>query len=193
MTSSSTQKKVIIIGAGLSGTLMSIYLARRGYQVNINERRKDMRLDPISSGRSINMTLAARGLAALGHVIDIDKVLELTIPLKGRMVHDPHGALKFIPYGAKKDEVIYAIKRNELNMMLMDVAETYQNVTISFGERCLEVDKINARVHLLNDDTNELSHPTCDFIIGADGTFSTVRQQIHRGERANYWQEFLDC
>ncbi len=193
MTSSSTQKKVIIIGAGLSGTLMAVYLARRGYQVTINERRKDMRLDPISSGRSINMTLAARGLAALGQVIDIDKVLEMTIPLKGRMIHDPHGSLKFIPYGSKKDEVIYAIKRNELNMALMDVAETYPNVTISFGERCVAVDKSNASVQLLNDDTNELSHATGDFIIGADGTFSSVRQQIHRGERANYRQEFLDC
>lgn len=188
-----TRKKVIIIGAGLSGTLMGIYLARRGYEVNIHERRKDMRLDPITSGRSINMTLAARGLSALKQVLDLDKILQLTIPLAGRMVHDEHGALKFIPYGSKKDEVIYAIKRNELNMALMDVAETYPAVNISFGQRCVAVDKHRGRVDLLNEATNEPAQVEADFIIGADGTFSTVRQQIHRGERANYRQDFLDC
>jgi kynurenine 3-monooxygenase len=193
MTSSSTRNKVTIIGAGLSGTLMAIYLARRGYEVKIHERRKDMRLDPITSGRSINMTLAARGLAALSRVLDIDRILELTIPLKGRMVHDERGSLKFIPYGSRKDEVIYAIKRNELNMALMDAAESYPNVTILFGRRCVEIDKHNGQAHLLNEETNEHAHLESDFIIGADGTFSTVRQQIHRGERANYRQDFLDC
>ena len=193
MTSASTRKKVTIIGAGLSGTLMAIYLARRGYEVHILERRKDMRLDPITSGRSINMTLAARGLTALSRVLDIDKILDLTIPLKGRIVHDEHGSTKFIPYGSKKDEVIYAIKRNDLNMALMDVAETYPNVTISFGQRCTSVDKNNGDVRLIDEDTNEHAQIESDFIIGADGTFSTVRQQIYRGERANYRQDFLDC
>ncbi|HEX2270518.1 MAG TPA: NAD(P)/FAD-dependent oxidoreductase [Pyrinomonadaceae bacterium] len=193
MTSSSRRKKVIIIGAGLSGTLMAIYLARRGYEVTIHERRKDMRLDPITSGRSINMTLAARGLSALKEVVDIDRILELTIPLTGRMVHDERGALKYIPYGSNKDEVIYAIKRNDLNMALMDIAETYPNVTFSFGQRCATVDKHNGKVHLLCEEGNEQTNVEADFIIGADGTFSTVRQQIHRGERANYRQEFLDC
>ena len=185
MTSASTRKNVTIIGAGLSGTLMAIYLARRGYEVHVLERRKDMRLDPITSGRSINMTLAARGLTALSRVLDIDKILDLTIPLEGRMVHDEHGSTKFIPYGSKKDEVIYAIKRNDLNMALMDIAETYPNVTISFGQRCTTVDKSNGHVRLVDEDTNEHAQVESDFIIGADGTFSTVRQQIYRGERAN--------
>jgi kynurenine 3-monooxygenase len=186
-------KKVIIIGAGLSGALMSIYLARRGYEVEIFERRSDTRRHDVTGGRSINMTLAARGLEALKNVLDIDQILDLTIPLKGRMVHSYGGLTKFIPYGSRSDEVIYAIRRKDLNHALINVAETYPNVTISFEERCLEMDKLNKRLHLVNEKNRAHHFREADFIIGADGTFSTIRQQMHRGERANYQQEFLDC
>lgn len=193
MTSSVTGKKVIIIGAGLSGALMSIYLARRGCEVEVIEWRNDTRGIELNSGRSINMTLAARGLAALKNVLDIDRILDLTIPLKGRMVHSYNGPTKFIPYGSTEAEVIYAIRRKDLNHALMDIAEGYSNVTITFEERCLELDKLNKRVHLVNQKTGKHEFRQADFIIGADGTFSTVRQQMHRGECANYHQEFLDC
>ena len=193
MTSSVTGKKAIIVGAGLSGALMSIYLARRGCEVEILEWRSDTRRHDLTGGRSINMTLAARGLAALKNVLDINRILDLTIPLKGRMVHTYRGHTKFIPYGSREDEVIYAIRRKDLNQALMDVAESYSNVSISFEERCLEMDKVNKRIHLVNQKTGAHHFRQADFIIGADGTFSTVRQQMHRGERANYQQEFLEC
>jgi kynurenine 3-monooxygenase len=193
MTSSVTGKKAIIVGAGLSGALMSIYLARRGCEVEILEWRSDTRRHDLTGGRSINMTLAARGLAALKNVLDINRILDLTIPLKGRMVHTYGGPAKFIPYGSREDEVIYAIRRKDLNHELMNIAETYSNVTFTFEERCLELDKLNKRVHLVNQKTGAHNVREADFIIGADGTFSTVRQQMHRGERANYQQEFLDC
>jgi kynurenine 3-monooxygenase len=192
MVSSSIQKKATIIGAGLSGTLMAIYLARSGFEVKVHERRKDNRLERIDSGRSINMTLAARGLAALGNVLDISKILELTIPLKGRMVHNLNGSLKFIPYGSREHEVIYAVKREALNRVLIDVAETYPNVEISFNRRCVEVDRKTGGVRLMDEATGESINTEADFIIGADGTFSTVRQQMHRGERADYRQDFLN-
>jgi kynurenine 3-monooxygenase len=193
MTSSLIGKKAIIVGAGLSGALMSIYLARRGCEVEVLERRSDTRRHDLNGGRSINMTLAARGLAALKNVLDVNRILDLTIPLKGRVVHNYNGPTKSIPYGSREDEVIYAIRRKDLNQALMDVAETYPNVTISFEKRCLEMDKKNMRVHLVNHKTGAHHFSQADFIIGADGTFSTVRQQMHRGERANYQQEFLDC
>ena len=172
---------------------MSIYLARRGYEVEVLEWRCDTRRQELAGGRSINMTLAARGLTALKNVLDIDRILDLTIPLKGRMVHTYSGQTKFIPYGSREDEVIYAIRRKDLNQALMDVAESYPNVTISFEERCLEMDRVNKRVHLVNQKTGAHHFRQADFIIGADGTFSTVRQQMHRGERANYQQQFLEC
>jgi len=193
MTSSVTGKKAIVIGAGLSGALMSIYLARRGCEVEVLEWRSDTRRCDLIGGRSINMTLAARGLTALKNVLDINRILDLTIPLKGRMVHAYDGRTKFIPYGSREDEVIYAIRRKDLNHTLVDIAESYSNVTISFEERCLEMDKLNKRVHLVNQKTGAHHFRQADFIIGADGTFSTVRQQMHRGDRANYQQEFLEC
>ncbi|HEY6802118.1 MAG TPA: NAD(P)/FAD-dependent oxidoreductase [Pyrinomonadaceae bacterium] len=193
MRGSLSGKKVIIIGAGLSGSLASIYLARRGCEVEIFERRPDMRGHQLTGARSINMTLAARGLAALKQVMDLDLIFDVTIPLKGRVVHNLDGSTKFIPYGTRENEVIYAIKRKDLNRVLMDVAESTHNVKIHFDERCSEMDKTNGRIHLVNEKTGAHQFRQADFIIGADGTFSTVRQQMHRGERANYQQEFLDC
>ena len=58
---------VRIIGAGLCGTLLSIILARRGYNVEVYERRDEAALFD-DSGRSFNITLTERGLSVLRRV-----------------------------------------------------------------------------------------------------------------------------
>ena len=63
--STGNQKNITVIGAGLVGSLLSIYLARRGYPVTVYERRGDMRKEKMSAGRSINLALSDRGLLAL--------------------------------------------------------------------------------------------------------------------------------
>lgn len=191
--SSPARKSVAIVGAGLSGTLMAIYLARRGHDVEMYERRQDMRLQPQGGGRSINMTLAARGLQSLARVMDLDRIMEMTIPLQGRLVHNLDGSTKFHPYGKAAHEVIYAIKRDHLNIALMNVAETYPNVRINFSHKCVGVDRQAGTLRLFDELTKEQTERRPDFTIGADGTFSAVRQQIHRGICANYQQEFLEC
>jgi len=48
-------EKIIIIGAGLCGTLMAMRLSQRGYDVDVYERRSDPRKDNYAGGRSINL------------------------------------------------------------------------------------------------------------------------------------------
>ena len=131
--------RIAIMGAGPVGSLMSIFLARRGYEVTVYERRPDMRRVDISAGRSINLALANRGIDALARVGLMDEVESLLIPMRGRMIHDTHGALQLQPYGNKPEEVIYSVSRGALNMALMDAAEA-SGVTIMFGKRCDRVD-----------------------------------------------------
>jgi kynurenine 3-monooxygenase len=185
------QPKVTIIGAGMSGCLMAIYLARENFQVEIYERRGDMRKETVKQGRSINMTLARRGIQPLEEVGLLDKVMKITLPLKGRIVHTPGGRVVFQPYGKNDHEVIHSVMRNDLNMVLMNEAERYPSVRFNFLQRCVRVDKTNTIVHIQDEQTGELRSIQSEFIIGADGVFSNVRQQMQRGERAIYQQDFL--
>lgn len=191
MNSVSMQPKVTIIGAGMSGCLMAIYLARQNFQVEIFERRADMRKATVEQGRSINMTLALRGMHPLEEVGLLDEVMKMTLPLKGRIVHTPGGHIIFQPYGKNDDEVIHSVMRNDLNMVLMNEAEKYPSVHLNFHKHCLRVDKTNKSVQIQDVQTGEVTTIESDFIIGADGVFSTVRQQMQRGERATYQQDFL--
>jgi kynurenine 3-monooxygenase len=97
--------KITLVGAGLSGSLLSIYLAKRGFEVEIYERRPDMRKAKISAGRSINMALSTRGIFALREAGVLDEIMQQAIPMPGRMVHSIDGKLSFLPYG--KDESEY--------------------------------------------------------------------------------------
>lgn len=194
MTMQIPQRNVAIAGAGLAGTLMAMYLARRGWNVEIYERRADPRQTRIYSGRSINMTLAIRGLAALAEVMDVNKVLELTMRVEGRMVHGLDGSLKFHPYGVKSDEVIYAISRSALNIRLLDIAEKeFPNIKILFNHRFHTIDTKNWAADIYDEVGRYHKFITPDFIVGADGTFSTVRQQVQRNGYANFRQEYLEA
>lgn len=191
MSHSSGNNNVVIVGAGLAGSLMAIFLARRGYRVDMYERRPDSRAEPADRCRSINMTLAERGLRALNEVGILQQVLDLTVTVKGRMVHQLGGPIKFQPYGKGENEVIHAIMRKDLNIALVNHAETFPNVKIHFRRQCVRLDK-QARRICFSDNQGQSFSVQPAFVIGADGTFSTTRQQLHRGERANYNQEFLE-
>lgn len=192
MSHSTGNNNVVIVGAGLAGSLMAIYLARHGYQVDVYERRPDLRTEAGERCRSINMTLAERGLRALDEVGILQQVLDLTVTVKGRMVHELAGPVKFQPYGKNEKEVIHAIMRKDLNITLVNYAETFPNVKIHFRKQCVALDKQARSISFLDNHSGQSFVIEPVFIIGADGTFSTTRQQMHRGERADYEQEFLE-
>src|SRR5271169_2049332 len=114
---------ITLIGAGLNGPLLAIGLVRRGFQVEIYERRADMRLVRMSAGRSINLALSTRGIHALTQAGLWGEMQKIIIPMKGRMMHSAAGELTFQPYGKDESQVINAISRGELNIALMNAAE----------------------------------------------------------------------
>lgn len=192
MSHSPGDNHVVIVGAGLAGTLMAIYLARSGYRVDLYERRADLREESAERSRSINMTLAERGLRALDEVGLLQQVLDLTVTVKGRMVHEHNGPVKFQPYGKNEKEVIHAVMRKDLNIALINHAETFPNVKIHFRKQCVALDKQARRITFFDQQAGESIVVEPSFVIGADGTFATTRQQMQRGERADYQQEILE-
>ncbi len=172
MRSPRSTPEITLVGAGLAGSLLAIFLARRGYRVTLLERRLDPRKTaaPASAGRSINLALANRGIAALEEVGVMGSVRSELIPMVGRMLHDEEGRLRLIPYGNKPHEVIYSVSRAGLNTLLVDAAEATGRVSIRFGQTVTGVDFANRRV---------LPQTTpYDVLIGTDGSASAVRAAI---------------
>jgi kynurenine 3-monooxygenase len=191
MTTQSNPPAVAVLGAGLGGTLIAIYLARRGMDVSVFERRPDMRLGVVDHGRSINMTIAERGLRALEPVGLRDAVMKITMPLKGRLVHGEDGRARFQRYGRTSTQVHHSIKRSELNGLLMDAVEALPNARIAFHKRYVRGAKDDGMFVVQDERTGEMEYVQADVIVGADGAYSGVRRDMQRGEPADYQQEFL--
>jgi kynurenine 3-monooxygenase len=183
---------IAVVGAGPAGLLMAIHLALRDFHVEVYERLGDMRKESVERGRSINITLSARGIGALKEVGVLDAVMRTAVPVKGRMVHAINGALMLQRYGKDEHEVLHAVRRKDLNAALLDFANELPNLTLSFNRRCIGLDKNRGETKLQDVRTGETINVQPDLVIGADGLFSTVRQHMQRGERADYQQEYLD-
>src|SRR5215469_17988040 len=92
-------QKITLIGAGLNGPLLALELVKRGFEVEIYERRPDMRRVRMSAGRSINLALSARGIHALRRASLWDPMQRIVVPMKGRMMHSPTSDVTFQTYG----------------------------------------------------------------------------------------------
>ena len=186
-------KQVNIIGAGLVGSLVSIYLAKRGYKVDIFERRPDMRKITMSAGKSINLALSDRGWRGLEGVGIADEIKKIAIPMYGRFIHNKNGTTNFLPYG-KKDQAINSVSRAEINMRLMDLAEQQANVKIHFNERCTNVDRTTLTSHFENAETKKITSSTSDLLFGADGAFAASRLNMQlSSDRFEYNQHYISA
>lgn len=182
-------KHIAVVGAGLIGSLLSIYLVRRGYTVSVFERRPDLRLYSTDQGRSINMALSNRGIRALTELGLMDKMKDLAIPMHGRMMHDLEGRLTSLPYG-KEGEYINSVSREHLNNMLLGEAER-EGVSFYFEHACTEInlEKTTLRFHHRGGDSDAQPY---DQIIGADGAFSAVRGTMQITDRYDYTQFYIE-
>src|SRR6267378_5513574 len=181
-------KNITIVGAGLVGSLISIYLAKRGYDVTVFESRYDMRTHMFGGGRSINLALSRRGIRALEEVGLANHMKEHAVPMNGRRMHNTQGHLTFQPYG-ERGQYINSISRSGLNMALIDEAEK-QGVEFQFEHRCLDVDldKTELTFHFFG---SSVRHGA-DTIIGADGTFSAVRAAFQRIDPFEYSEVYVE-
>jgi kynurenine 3-monooxygenase len=182
--------KFVLIGSGLAGGLLAAYLGRRGYDVDLYERRADPREGNIVGGRSINLALSTRGIYALEQLGIADEVLRHAIPMRGRMIHDKSGTLHFSPYDRDPNKFINSIGRAALNTTVIEAAQRYQNVRVHFNHRCIEVDfdsatanlvpsGVEAAVSAANSD-HQIIRAQGDAVIGVDGAFSAVRQSMQK-------------
>ncbi|SMN21307.1 similar to Saccharomyces cerevisiae YBL098W BNA4 Kynurenine 3-mono oxygenase, required for the de novo biosynthesis of NAD from tryptophan via kynurenine [Maudiozyma saulgeensis] len=186
--------KVVVVGAGLVGCLAALALAQRGYDVTVAEYRNDPRLEATTNRnlRSINLAISARGIEALKYVDEelCERVLHDVVPMKGRMIHDIDGNQKELLYGIA-GEHINSISRASLNCDLLDELDAVSNINVCFGYKLAKVEWGDTKqVCYFSDDKNPI---TVDFIVGADGCFSTTRSQMQRNLRMNYKQEYIDC
>ncbi len=180
--------KVTIVGAGLVGSLLSIYLKKRGYEVSVFDRRFDMRSAMLGGGRSINMALSNRGLRALQEVGLAAHLKQNAVPMNGRMIHDIPGNLTFQPYGTK-GQFINSISRSDLNMLLINEAEKL-GVDFFFEHKCLDVNVDKTELTFQN--YSDTKHHQTDLIIGADGSFSAVRGALQITDRFEYSQTYIE-
>src|ERR1700756_3978386 len=179
-------KNVTIVGAGLVGSLLSIYLAKRGYKINMYERRPDMRKAKISAGKSINLALSDRGWRGLEGVGIAGDIKKIAIPMYGRFIHNKNGTTAFFPYG-KKDQAIYSVSRADINMKLMDLAEQQAGVKIHFNERCTHIDRATLTAefeynqHYIEAGYKELIIPP-----GKNGEFLLEKNALHIWPRGSF-------
>ena len=173
-----TGQSITIVGAGPTGTLLAILLQRRGLYVTLYEARPDPRDAGPSSGRSINLALADRGLHALGQAGVLDRIRASLMPMRGRLVHHPDGTSLLQPYGQRPSEINHSVSRHGLNQVLVEIAAALPRVTIHFEHRLEDLD-ITAGVATIRDLKKGLvRRVTIRPLIATDGAGSQVRRRL---------------
>jgi kynurenine 3-monooxygenase len=185
------KKETVVIGAGLVGSLLSIYLSKRGYNIKIYERRVDMRTEKISAGRSINLALSDRGIKALEEVGIMEEIKKIAIPMHGRYIHNADGSTAYQPYG-NDGQFINSVSRGELNKMLMNLAEK-NGVEIFFNQKCESINWKTDEIIFENIANHKLQTINYKLCFGSDGAFSAARltHQLQH-DRFQYQQYYID-
>lgn len=180
-----------IIGAGLAGALCALYLARRGYDVELFESRPDLRLSPIDYGRSINLALSCRGITGLESMNLMDDVRKIIVPMRARAIHESNGTIHYQPFGRHQEEYINAISRTDLNGLLLNKLEAEAHIRIHFDSKLHHLDVENKKMIVENKDGILLEY-TYHRLIGADGASSKVREILKQEQRVEARRDYLD-
>lgn len=184
-----TSKNIAIIGSGLVGSLLAIYLKRKGHNITVFDRRPDIRTIEFS-GRSINLAMSNRGWRSLRKVGLEESIKEIAIPLDKRAMHVNDKPVYFQKYG-KEGEAIWSISRGVLNRKMIDLAEE-AGAVFRFNEKVWDIDLPNAKIFTGESEKSEWKEYQYDLIFGCDGAFSRVRHKMQRRSRFDYSQSFID-
>ncbi|QNL21405.1 FAD-dependent monooxygenase [Hyphobacterium sp. CCMP332] len=182
------EKNIVIVGAGLVGSLLSLLLSKKGYNIDVYEKRPDMRKSGAKGGRSINLALSDRGWKALKMAGIAGAIEEIAIPMKGRLMHSTDSELTFQAYG-KEGQSIYSVSRARLNELLMEEAEKI-GVRYHFEQQCEDVDSENGVINF-SGSSGKPKKINADVIFGTDGAFSAIRTSFLKRDRFTYSQQYL--
>ena len=193
MTKMNKQQNILIIGAGLCGSLLALRLGQRGYHVTVMEKRPDLRKVNINAGRSINLAFSNRGNKAMKLVGLEDKVHTLCIPMNGRMIHDIQGNTFLSNYSGRNHQYINSISRRDLNALLLNEAEKHNNVTIYFNRKCKSVDFENTTALFYDYESKTEFIEDADVIFATDGAGSAMRKSYYLGKKFlfSFSQDYL--
>ncbi len=180
---------VTLLGAGLVGSLFAVFLAKRGFEVHIFEKRSDPRTSAKDQGRSINLALSHRGWKALRAVGLEEEVRKLAIPMKGRMIHDHEGAQTFQAY-SKEGKSIYSISRLALNTLLIEAADAHDAIHFHFNHNCLAIQE--DEITFFHTKKQKIIRVKPQLVIGTDGANSVVRKRINQLVKADFEETFLE-
>ncbi len=182
-------KNIAIVGSGLVGSLLAIYLRKRKYQVTVFDRRPDIRMVEFS-GRSINLAMSVRGWKTLDKIGIGDEVRKLAIPMDKRTIHIT-GEPVYHQYYGKEGEAISSIPRGVLNRQMITLAEE-AGAVFRFNEKVWDINLPEAKIYTGETEKGEWKEYQYDMIFGCDGAFSRVRHKMQRRSRFDYSQKFLD-
>jgi kynurenine 3-monooxygenase len=184
------KQRLAIVGGGLVGSLWAVYLAKKGHEVHVFDRRSDIRKVKIVQGKSINLALSERGwkgLKGAGIEAEINKV---ALPMTGRLMHSVQGEITYQPYG-KEGQAIYSVSRGLLNQTLLKCADEFENVSLYFDHTCKDLQLDTNTIVFQDTQNNTTKELQFDRIFGTDGAFSAVRARLQRLDRFDYSQEYL--
>jgi kynurenine 3-monooxygenase len=184
-----SSKKIAVVGAGLVGSLLAIYLKKEGHTVHVYDRSPDIRNIQFS-GRSINLAMSNRGWRALENIGIADDIRKIGIPMDKRAIHNMDQSLNYQKYG-KEGEAIYSLSRGVLNRKMIDLAEE-KGVEFFFEHKVWDVSLSEAILHIGEEERGEWTDYKYDMVFGSDGAFSRVRHRMQRQSMFNYSQDFLE-
>lgn len=187
-----SEKRIVIAGAGLVGSLTAVLLGNKGYKVTVIERRPDMRKVQIPAGRSINLAMSNRGWRALEKAGLAGEVRSIAIPMYKRTMHDEYKNLSYQPYG-KDGEAIYSVSRGLLNKLLLDAAERdKEDIQIIFNQRITDVNLESQVLQLKDESSGTTQEIPYDILLGTDGAYSAVRNRLMYNDRFSYSQTYIE-
>lgn len=181
--------KVVVVGGGLVGPVAALFLARRGYTVDLYERSPDPNEQPLREGRSVHLVLSERGWSAM-RTVGVEGVVRAeALPIRGRLIHALSGAIAFQPYGSD-GQAIYAVERSRLNEILIGVAASHPGVTVHFAHTCERVDLDACELEFSTSSGRRFA-VQAERVLAADGAFSRIRSAMMKRGRFDYTQEYV--
>ena len=183
-----TSQKIAVVGSGLVGTLLAIYLKKLGHTVHVYDRSPDIRTVEFS-GRSINLVMSNRGWKTLEDIGLDDEIRKIGIPVHKRGIHLQDGSFVSQNYG-KEGEAIFSLSRGVLNRKMIDLAEE-AGVEFFFEQRIWDITLATATLHIGETERGEWTDLKFDKVFGADGAFSRIRHRMQRQSMFDYSQEFM--